>query len=445
MTLARITDKASLTSIASYPATDNFPIAVPRLLKAIHDQRPDLAAMYDLDDAGGRAAFVIWCLTDARDDYQAVQELARAGLFPGLNDSDPTMVAAPSPVPISGLMRIAWQARGDVQAAFNLPNDAEEFVWWFFLHGARELDFIDLVPDQARASINLAVVQPDTNGLPNLTLLMQRIWDTRPDIKKIFDLSRTEQRDAYIRWFMITGVVEHQLHWLLDHKQRNWLHAPWNGTPNARKAGISNLMGESWAGDPSLKDQFDLSNSGAARRFVSWWSKHGEEPARTRAPLGGEPGEDLWGGVDLFGYTKGELGIGEDVRMLSEALVSAGVPHGAVDVKADGAVPQSDRSLDSRLQDKPRRRAVIFAMTGVETVRVITTRGFSELRDRYVIGNWPWELPHWPDRWSESYDFVDEIWAPSRFIHGAFAHRAPVPVLFMPYPVSIPEEHRQWR
>src|SRR3546814_18901165 len=89
-------------------------------------------------------------------------------------------------------------------------------------------------------------------------------------------------------------------------------------------------------------------------------------------------------------------------------------------------------------------RVAVFAMTGVETVRVAATRGLAELRDRYVIGHWPWELPAWPRAWEGAYDLVDEIWATSRYVHDCYAGRAPVPVVVMPPAVELPAD-RCWR
>ena len=414
------------------------------MLKAIHDQRPDLAAEYDLANPQDRARYITWCLTSGRNDYSAIMDLARADQFPGLHDADPTM-RADTPIPVSGLMRIAWLARDDVREAFSLPESADEFVWWFFLHGARELALDDLVSDHTRDAVNAPVMPPDSPHLPPLTRVMQRIWQTRPDLREAFDLRDEQARHAFIRWFLITGIEDHDLAWLVDPAQLAWRQAPWFGLPQATNSGISNLMGETWAGDPALKEMFDLSSQKGARGLVDWWRQNGKPTSTSGHGSCWENAAIHHEGIDLFGYTRGELGIGEDVRMLSRALASAGVPHAAIDVKPDPIVRQADQTLEARLVERPEHRAAIFAMTGVETVRVIATRGLNELRDRYIIGNWPWELPRWPARWAESYDLVDEIWAPSQFIHDAFAESTPVPVLHMPYPVEIPKEYRRWR
>src|SRR3546814_20775726 len=75
--------------------------------------------------------------------------------------------------------------------------------------------------------------------------------------------------------------------------------------------------------------------------------------------------------------------------MIARSLECAGVAHAVVDVRPGPSVRQEDRRLEHAIVDAPMHRVAVFAMTGVETVRVAATRGMAELRDRYVLGNGP--------------------------------------------------------
>jgi glycosyltransferase involved in cell wall biosynthesis len=57
-------------------------------------------------------------------------------------------------------------------------------------------------------------------------------------------------------------------------------------------------------------------------------------------------------------------------------------------------------------------------------------------RDRYTIGVWAWELEEFPDAFLPAFNHVQEVWAPSRFIHEAVAEKSPVPVVHMPFVVT---------
>ena len=446
---ARVSDKAKIAGAVRLPGSDEIPIALPRLLKAIHGQRADLDALYDLDDPTQRSSFIVWCLTAALEEYPSIRELMQRDLFPSLWEPVPGLSSGDTPIPISGLMLIVRLARADIQDAFQLPDDATEFAWWFILHGAQELELTALIPDHIKQAANASVIESQWSRTPPLTTVMARIWTTRPDLKETFDLRDPESRARFIRWFLVAGVRDYGLAWLLDHEQRSWLQAPFEEISTAAAAGISNYMAEVWRANATFTQRFDLASDAGADAFVTWWRSNGDASPGLATSLASGSGEaeaaEHVSGVDLFGYARGELGIGEDVRMLCQALDAHQIPHSVIDIRADPSIPQQDMSLEARLTDKPRHSAVVFAMTGLETARVVATRGFSESRGRYIIGNWPWELPKWPDQWAEAYDFVDEIWAPTRFIQDAFLADAPVPVLHMPYPVVLPAGYRRWR
>lgn len=405
---ARIADKPARAGAAAYGRGAVLPVAVPRLLAAIHAQRPDLSSRFDLRDPDGRDGFLTWCLTEGRSEYPAITDLARSGNFPGLHEPDPACPLA-WPTPLTGLMRIAWCARGDARAEFALPGRAEDFVWWFFLHGAGELMLRDLVPAAALSDLNRPVLPRDDAATPPVTRLMRHVWRARPDLQRTFDPRVPSDRIRFVDWFLTAGIADLDLAWLVDAEQAAWRHGPRGA---AEQSGLSDSMVADW--HPGV--------------------------AAARAPAAGHRG-----GVDLVGYARGELGIGEDVRMLARALAGVSVAHTVVDVPPGPAVRQQDRSLEYALADRLVHDAVVFAMTGMETVRVVATRGFAELKGRYVIGHWPWELPGWPRSWDGAYDLVDEIWAPTRYTRDAYADGAPVPVLLMPPAVELPAGYHRWR
>lgn len=434
---ARTADKVAQAGGAALGPGAVLPVAIPRLLVAIHAQRPDLAARFPLADPAGRDAYLTWCLTEGRGEYAAVSDLARAGAFPGLHDADP---ACPldRPTPLTGLMRVAWHARADAQIAFPLPEQAEAFVWWFFLHGARELGLDDLVPAAAREDLGRPVLPRDDPQVPPVTRLMRRIWRVRPDLQRAFDPRTAAGRVGFVRWFLTAGTSELDLGWLATPEEAAWLHAPW---PEAPGSGLSNLMGEKWRADPGLRRRLDPGDPADAAVLLDRWRSGGAVPDDAAPPA--EP--PMAPGADLYGYARGELGIGEDVRALASALATVSVAHAAIDVRPGPSVRQEARGLEHALAERPAHRCAIFAMTGLETVRVVAARGLAELRGRYVIGHWPWELPLWPRAWEGAYDLVDEIWTTTAYTRDAYAGRAPVPVLVMPPAVELPPGHRRWQ
>ncbi len=141
-------------------------------------------------------------------------------------------------------------------------------------------------------------------------------------------------------------------------------------------------------------------------------------------------------GVNLFGYARGELGIGEDVRMVAFALKSQGIPFSIINVKPGREISQKDHSADQWIAEHPRYGINILCMTGVEQARFTCEKGLGMFTGRYNIGLSPWELPQWPQSCQYAYGTVDEIWGISS--HTGHAYRdAPRPVLVMSLPVVV--------
>jgi glycosyltransferase involved in cell wall biosynthesis len=61
-------------------------------------------------------------------------------------------------------------------------------------------------------------------------------------------------------------------------------------------------------------------------------------------------------------------------------------------------------------------------------------------RERYVIGQWFWELEEAPSWFAPAFPLLDELWAPTRFIESMLRACVPpsVRVMYMPLPVLVP-------
>ncbi len=141
-------------------------------------------------------------------------------------------------------------------------------------------------------------------------------------------------------------------------------------------------------------------------------------------------------GVNLFGYAQGELGIGEDVRLVALSLQSQNIPFCIINVKPGENVSQKDNSANQWLIDKPLYAINIFCTTGIEQVHYACAQGLAVFENRYNIGFWPWELPDWPTSCSHAFGMVDEIWGISRYTANAY-RRAKCPIYTMSLPVTI--------
>lgn len=177
----------------------------------------------------------------------------------------------------------------------------------------------------------------------------------------------------------------------------------------------------------------------------AWWAHQfgrSEVPTfryfghRVRARREVHPDGRILGGTDVIGFLNAEHGIGEAARLLVEALNASQVPVSTIAYRNTGSRQQFIFDTD----EIGRYRTVIAAVNAElnEPMRQLFGKHF--FHDTYVIGQWFWELevaPHW---YKPAYRFVDELWAPTRFIETMMRKEAPdrVHVEYMPLPLRTP-------
>ena len=150
-------------------------------------------------------------------------------------------------------------------------------------------------------------------------------------------------------------------------------------------------------------------------------------------------------GLNLVGYFRAILGIGESVRCAARAAEAAGLPLACVDLRLACKNPQTDDTFTARLQADNPHPVNVFHLDapGARDIDHHHGRGFRA--GKYNIGYWAWELPEFPDTWIQYADYFDEIWTPSRFSAEAIAEKLPVPVLVMPHAISFERPRGDFR
>lgn len=142
-------------------------------------------------------------------------------------------------------------------------------------------------------------------------------------------------------------------------------------------------------------------------------------------------------GLNLAGYFRADLGIGESVRCAARAADAAGLDVACVNLKLHCINPQTDETFAARLQPDNPHPVNIFHLDAPASRDIEHHHGAGFRRGKYNIGYWAWELPEFPDRWIGYGRYFDEIWTPSRFTTDAIGQKLAVPVLTMPHAISF--------
>jgi glycosyltransferase involved in cell wall biosynthesis/SAM-dependent methyltransferase len=227
----------------------------------------------------------------------------------------------------------------------------------------------------------------------------------------------------------------------------------WLGAPAPAAPAVSRYLHGLWSSRPDLQRAYPTVEGGDVAGFVGWCVAHGreevpiadvllprEELERQRAGSARAPVARIERpyGVNVAGYLRSELGIGEVARQLIRGLDAAAVPALPM-----GLVAQESRQghayAAGGLGDNP------FAFNLV-CVNADGTPGFARqagprfFEDRYTIGVWWWETSELPERFKDAFEHVDEVWVGSRFVAQTIdAAPSPVPVTHVPIPVHCSE------
>jgi SAM-dependent methyltransferase/glycosyltransferase involved in cell wall biosynthesis len=226
-----------------------------------------------------------------------------------------------------------------------------------------------------------------------------------------------------------------------------WLNEPVAPVRGVRAPHYTRYLDGLWRCRPDLRSAYPDPREADAEGFAGWCWVFGrpEVPIDDRL-LPPEP-RGLAGsrssatqrphGVNVAGYFRAELGVGEAARQLVNSLDAGGVLNELVTLDA----PESRQGHGSTrggtgTQSFPINIVCVNADVLPQFAEEVGTEFFA---DRYSIGVWWWELDQFPERFHDAFAYLDEIWVGSRFVADAIAPVSPIPVLVMPVALDFPE------
>lgn len=142
-------------------------------------------------------------------------------------------------------------------------------------------------------------------------------------------------------------------------------------------------------------------------------------------------------GVNLIGYIRADMGLGEGARSDARALEAAELDFGIINFET--ANPASMSNLTWRYKEMLNTP---FDVNLIHINADFLPLVFEELPqhffgNRYNIAYWAWELEELPENWLGSLKLVDEIWVPSEFVKQAVEKVSDVPVKTLPHNVAL--------
>ena len=138
-------------------------------------------------------------------------------------------------------------------------------------------------------------------------------------------------------------------------------------------------------------------------------------------------------GVNLIGYLRAGMGLGEGCRLLAWAIDEARIPYCAINFSKNNISRELRGEWPGKIARRPLYRADIVHVNPDQYRLFETELPRSLWKGRYVIGFLLWELPRLPGSWREGLKLLDEVWVPSNFIAGNIRSQLDLPVRVIPY------------
>ena len=213
----------------------------------------------------------------------------------------------------------------------------------------------------------------------------------------------------------------------------------WVKAPVGPDSVVTNWLAWVWRqrGDLQVAIPDGLSTGGPS--LVRWAQQFGAQELLVPAGWGivdPDSGQDTTrrrvasAGVNISGYLRAELGVGEVGRIMVRGAEAAGIPH----VTLTSTRTLSRQQFEGAESPGEQRYPVnIVAVNADQLHTWATDVGPRELDDRYTIGVWAWELEDFPERFHRAFDLVDEVWGISDFCRDAIAPHTDKPVLTVPF------------
>ena len=141
-------------------------------------------------------------------------------------------------------------------------------------------------------------------------------------------------------------------------------------------------------------------------------------------------------GVNLVGYIRAEMGLGEAARSDARAFEAAGVDFGILNFERGNSARMGDRSWANKERNDAPYDMTLWHINADHLAFAQLCVPRYLVAGSYSIAYWAWELETLPEAWIPVLDSVDEVWTPSQFVCDAVAKVTEKPVVCLPHCVE---------
>lgn len=141
-------------------------------------------------------------------------------------------------------------------------------------------------------------------------------------------------------------------------------------------------------------------------------------------------------GINVFGYFKARMGLGQGARSILSALIRSDIPYSVINFKVGNSASHKEKYIETLKPGKIIYSINLFLVNIGQMDFLYQLYQKSSWDFRYNIGYWLWEMTTLPEDWRHHIEFIDEIWVPTKFIRDMFAKETHKPIHIIPYVIE---------
>lgn len=216
-----------------------------------------------------------------------------------------------------------------------------------------------------------------------------------------------------------------------------WLNSPQEHGPQT----LSRYLYSVYLDRVDLQVYFRDLDGADGPRFLDWLWQVGIAPEsipmelrpRASSPPASGPAPALTPGINVAGYFRAELGIGEAARLLTTAIETAGIPYSTTTY--DATLNRQQHAFVERRAPGVAYDINVVCVNADSTPQFARDIGPAFFAGRHTVGYWFWEVEAFPEELHRAFDLVDEIWTATQFVADAVRAVSRKPVFVMPLPI----------
>lgn len=142
-------------------------------------------------------------------------------------------------------------------------------------------------------------------------------------------------------------------------------------------------------------------------------------------------------GVNLIGFTRAVIGLGESGRLAAKSLETTDISYGILNFPVNVSNKIEDMTWAHKEIDKAIYQTNLFHMNADYIGQAKDHFGDDLFLNRVNIGYWHWELLNMREEDTKGFELVHEVWVPTTFVQEAILKRATVSVVKIPHGIEV--------